>query len=110
MTYKNFTDVTIAGRTYTLGGYEDDEYLQRIATHINGKMGALREVNGYSRMTPDYQTVMLELNLVDDYFQQKKRAELLEARIEMMEKEIYELKHELVINQIRREKEQDAGI
>ena len=110
MTAKNYTEVTIAGRTFMLGGYEDDEYLQRIATHINGKIGALKEVNGYSRMNADYQTMMLELNLVDDYFEQKKRCEVLEARIEAMEKEIYELKHELVLDQIRREKEQNGDI
>lgn len=27
---KNYTEVTIAGKTYTLGGYEDAEYRSRL--------------------------------------------------------------------------------
>ena len=108
MTNKNYTEVTISGKTYTLGGYEDEVYLQRIATYINGKIGALRETQGFQRLTGEYQNVMLQMNMADDYFQQKQRAELLEERVDEMEKQIYELKHELVVQQIQREKEQNA--
>ena len=101
---KNYTEVTIAGKIYTLGGYEDAEYLQRIATYVNTKMGELRKTQGFLRQSADYQSVMLQLNLADDYFKAKKKAAMLEAKVEMMEKEIYNLKHELVTTQIKYEK------
>lgn len=101
---KNFTEVTIAGKTYTLGGYEDTEYLQQIATYINTRIGELRQTPGFLRQTADFQNVMLQLNLADDYFKARKKAAMLEAQVESMEKEVYNLKHELVSNQMKYEK------
>lgn len=103
---KNYTEVNIAGKTYTLGGYEDPEYLQRIATYINTKRGELRAINGFPRQSADYQNIMLQLNLADDYFKAKNRVTVLEARLESLEKEVYQLKHELVTSQIRYEQKQ----
>ncbi len=101
---KNYTEVTIAGKIYTLGGYEDAEYLQRIATYLNTKNAELRQTQGFLRQSADYQNIMLQLNLADDYFKAKKKAGMLESKIELMEKEIYHLKHELVSTQMRIEK------
>jgi len=107
MTNKNYTEVTIAGKIYTLGGYEDAEYLQRIATYINTKIGELRQTQGFLRQSADYQSVMLQLNLADDYFKARRKASILEARLEVLEKEVYTLKHELVSSQIKNEKKQN---
>ena len=49
------------------------------------------------------QNMMLMLNLADDCFKARKKAASLEAKAEMMEKEIYNLKHELITNQLRNE-------
>jgi len=101
---KNYTDVTIAGKIYTLGGYEDEEYLQRIASYINSKVKDLRQTQGFLRQSADYQVVMLELNLADDFFKMQQKAAALEAKVELLEKEAYDLKHELVAAQIKYEK------
>ena len=49
MAEKHFTEVTIAGKIYTLGGYEDEEYLQRIASYVNSKQNELRKMQGFLR-------------------------------------------------------------
>lgn len=104
MTGKNYTEVTIGGKSYTLGGYEEEEYLQRVATYINGKMNELRKTQGFLRQTADFRAVMLQLNIANDYFKAQSKAAALEARVEMLEKEVYDLKYELASNQINYEK------
>ena len=79
---KNYTEVTIAGKTYTLGGYEDAEYLQQIAAYINTCISDLHQVPGFLRQSADDQNMMLMLNLADDCFKARKKAASLEAKAE----------------------------
>ncbi len=101
MSAKNETEVTIGQRTYTLSGYESEEYLQKVAAYINGKMSDFRKSDSYRRQTLDMQAVMLELNIADDYFKAKKTADELESDMDAKDKEIYDLKHELISAQIK---------
>lgn len=101
MSSRNYTDVIIAGKVYTLGGYEEEEYLQKVAAYLNGKNSELRRVDGFLRQTPDYQNVLLQLNVADDYFKAVGRLEELEELTESQEKEIYSLKHQLVTAQLK---------
>ena len=50
---------------------------------------------------------LLQLNIADDYFKAKKQISILEEDIESKEKEIYDLKHELISAQIRLESAED---
>ena len=43
------------------------------------------------------------MNIADDYFKAKNQAEKLEQDLEVKDREIYDLKHELISNQIRME-------
>lgn len=104
MDSKNYTEVIIGGKVYTLAGFEEEVYLQRVASYINDKMAALKGQQGFLRQSTDYQTIMVELNIADDYFRAQKQAELAENRLSLMEKETYNLKHELVGTQIKLEK------
>lgn len=103
MDSKNFTDVLIGGKVYTLGGFVEESYLQSIASYINEKMSQLKRQDGFLRQSADYQSVMLELNMADDYFSAKKQADFLERQKSELEKEAYSLKHELVSNQMKLE-------
>ncbi len=114
MSSRNYTDVIIAGKVYTLGGYESEEYLQRVAGYLNGKSAELRRVDGFLRQTPDYQNVLLQLNVADDYFKAMGRLEELEAQTEAQANEIYSLKHQLVtvqlkLEEMKRELEETQG-
>ena len=101
MSAKNETDVTIGNRTYTLSGYESEEYLQKVAAYINGKISDFRKSDVYRRQTPDMQAVMIELNIADDYFKAKKAADEKESDMCDKDKQIYNLKHDGISKQIK---------
>lgn len=103
MNSKNYADVLIGGKIYTLGGAEEENYLQQVASHINEKLSELRKQDGFAKQSEDYQSVMVYLNLADDYFKEKERAGNLSAEREGLEKENYGLKHELVSTQMKLE-------
>ena len=51
----------------------------------------------------DNQAVLLQLNIADDYFKAKKTISNLEEELQTKEKELYDLKHELISAQIKLE-------
>ena len=103
MSSKNKTQVIIAGKIYTLSGYESEEYLQRVAAYLNGKITEFKNMDGYQRLSPDMRGILLNLNTADDYFKMKKKVEELERELSEKDKEIYDFKHELITAQIKLE-------
>lgn len=101
METKNYAEVLIDGKIYTLGGAEEQEYLQKVAAYINEKIVMLKSQPGFTRQSPDYQEVMIELNLADDYFKTLQEAKAYRAQKEELEKEVYSLKHELISVQMK---------
>ena len=95
--------VVINGKVYTLSGYEGEDYLQNVATYINGKIAECKTSDQYRRMNTEYQGILLALNIADDYFKAKKQINILEEEIQTKEKELYNLKHELIASQIKLE-------
>ena len=106
MSEKTSAEVIIGGKVYTLSGYEGEEYLQRVATYINNKLGEFDNTEGYKRLPVDMKATLLELNIADDYFKAKAQVEKLEQQLEAKEKEIYDLKHDLISNQIKTESDE----
>lgn len=100
---KNYTDVLIAGKIYTLGGLEEESYLQQVASYLNDKIAGLQRQDGFRKQPEDYQNVMTYLNIADDYFKEREHAGLLSVQKEELEKETYRLKHELVSTQMKLE-------
>lgn len=103
MDQKNYTEVLIDGIIYTLGGTEDEMYLRRVAAYLNEKIAQMKKLDGFSRLSTDYQTVMTELNLADDYFKEQERADILAEQKAALEREAYSLKHELITTQMKLE-------
>ena len=103
MSAKTNTEVIIGGKVFTLSGYESEEYLQKVASYINNKVTEYNKVDSFRRQALDIQNVLLQLNIADDYFKAKKQISLLEEDIESKEKEIYDLKHELIAAQMKME-------
>ncbi len=104
MAEKTNAEVSIGGRVFTLSGYESEEYLQRVASYLNNKIVELRQSDNYCKQPPDVQALLMELNIADDYFKAKKQAEQLEEDFSNNDKEIYDLKHELIAAQVNAEK------
>ena len=103
MSTKTDTEVTIAGKVFTLSGYESEEYLQKVASYINNKVAEYSKVDSFKRQSLDTQNVLMQLNIADDYFKAKNQITRLEEEIQNKEKEMYDLKHELIASQIKLE-------
>jgi len=106
MSPKNKTEVLIAGKIFTLTGYESEEYLQKIASYINSKISEYSKMDGYNRQAKEIKSILLDINIADDYFKAKKQVEIGEEELEIKNKELYDLKHELIAAQIRLENAQ----
>ena len=103
MAVKNTAQVVIGGKIITLGGYESEEYFQKVASYINNKIAELSEMPGYTRQPVETKHTLLSLNVTDDYFKAKRQAELFEEELETKDRESYELKHDLITSQVRLE-------
>lgn len=103
MSSKTDTEVIIGGKIFTLSGYESEEYLQKVASYINNKLDEYSKIDSFRRQSLDTQSVLLQLNIADDYFKSKKQISLLEEELQAKEKELYDLKHELIAAQIKLE-------
>ena len=103
MSSKTDTEVIIGGKVYTLSGYESEEYLQKVASYINNKTIEYGKVDSFRRQPLDTQNVLLQLNIADDYFKAKRQLSSLEDDLQAKEKELYDLKHELISSQIKLE-------
>jgi cell division protein ZapA len=109
MASKTDTEVIIGGKVFTLSGYESEEYLQKVASYINNKIAEYNKIEGFKRQPIDTQNVLLQLNIADDYFKSKKQIELMEEQMAEKEKELYDLKHELIATQIKLENTEKNG-
>ena len=103
MSTKTSADVLIGGKIYSLSGYESEEYLHKVASYINGKFSEFDGMEAYKRLSPEMKSTLIQLNIADDYFKAKKQGDLLEKDIEEKDKEMYDLKHELISVQIKLE-------
>ncbi|MBQ8949727.1 MAG: cell division protein ZapA [Eubacterium sp.] len=95
--------VVINGKVYTLSGYEGEDYLQNVATYINNKIAECKTSEEYRRMNTEYQGVLLALNIADDYFKAKSRADEAGNDNTDKEQQLYELRHEVIESQIKHE-------
>ena len=109
MNKKNGIEVIINGKRVSLGGYESEEYLQKVASYINNKINEYSKIESFRRLPLDTQNVLLQLNVADDYFKAKKQISMLEEELQAKEKELYDLKHELISSQIRLENAENAA-
>ncbi len=99
----NDIEVVIGGKVITLSGTESEEYLQKVSSYINNKIAEYNNVDSFRRQPADMQNVLLLLNIADDYFKIKKQMDDLRDEIEAKDRELYDLKHELIASQIKLE-------
>ena len=105
---KNCTEVLIGGKVFTLSGFESEEYLQRVSTYLNHKIAECASMDGYRRQSAETRSTLLALNIADDYFKAKSQVEKLERDMELKDRELYDLKHDLISNQIKAETDEKS--
>ena len=96
MSSKNTTEVLIGGKIIRIAGYESEDYLQKVASYLTHKIDELKTLDGYNHMSADLKNSLLALNLADDYFKAKNKVNSFEEEAQAKDKEIYDLKHEIV--------------
>ena len=96
MSKKNQIQVVIDGKILVISGYESEEYIQRVSYYINSKLAEFKKMDSYRRQSDDRKNILMQLNIADDYFKAKKQVEILEDHIAASDKEIFDLKHNLM--------------
>jgi len=109
MSQKNDIPVVINNKVYTLSGFESEEYLQKVAAYINNKLAEFNKDESYRRQSAEVRANLMYLNIADDYFKAKKQISILEEELQGKEKELYDLKHELISAQIKLENAEKQG-
>ena len=96
MKKRNDVKVTIGGKQYNMGGYESEEYLQSIASYINAKSQELKQQGGYPKLDSDIVNILLQINIVDDYFKLKRTQEETDREYSERQKENVDLKRDII--------------
>ena len=109
MAEKTDAQVNIGGKTYTLSGYESEEYILKVAQYLNTKIRALSDDLEYGKMTPDMRQILLNLNIAEDYFREIAKNEELQRVIDKKDNDLYDIKHELVAAQMKLENAQKSA-
>ena len=104
MAEKTDAQVNIGGKTYTLSGYESEEYLHKVAEYLNTRIDELRNDREFNKIPMDTRQVILNLTIADDYFKALAKIEELQAVIDKKENDLYDIKHDLVAAQMKLEK------
>lgn len=86
MSAKTSAEVVIDGKVYTLSGYEGEEYLQKVASYINGKINEFTSIEEYRHIPLNMKNTLIQLNIADDYFKAKDQVEKLERTLKIKKK------------------------
>ena len=105
MPAKNEAEVAIGGRVITLSGYESREYIQKVAAYLDNKLDEHKKMESSNRLPLEFQNIMIQLNIADEFFKAKNMADTLKGDLESKDKEIYDLKHELITLQAKADKQ-----
>lgn len=96
MKTKTDAEVIIAGKRYNLSGYESEEYLQKIASYLNGKHAEMKSLDGYRAMDMDTKIILMQINLADDYFKLKEQLRRVTEERDTQENDLFNLKHDVI--------------
>jgi len=97
----NKVDVVICGETITLKSTENEAHLKRIAHYLDQKMAEFTAVNASASINERIRTLLIAVNLTDEYFKAEDKLESLRAEHEKYIVEIGRMQQE---NMLLREK------
>ena len=58
MSAKTNAEVVIDGKVYTLSGYENEEYLQKVAAYINNKIAEFDDMDEYKHLPGNMKSIL----------------------------------------------------
>ncbi len=92
---KRRMEVIIDGKVYTLAGEESEEYMQRVASYVNGKIQEMKKEPSYKKLNRDLQGILLALNISDDLYKTKEILKLAQEEYDKKDKTIYDMTQQL---------------
>jgi len=98
---KNVIEVVIGGKSFKLSGDQPGANLQRVADYLNRINAEYEQTEGYSKLPYDQRGLLVQLNIADDYFKALDKAAATQKNTQGKDKEIYDIKHELVTCQMK---------
>lgn len=104
MAGKNSVEVVINGKIYQLAGSESESYMHEVASYLNQKILDFQKENvGYNKLDDSIKALLLEVNICDDLFKERKRSRDIQQARDDAERESYTAKHDLVNMQMKLE-------
>ena len=93
--------VVIDGKVYLMSGGSSEAYMQKIASYVDGKIRELKNMSGYSKLSPDYRNILLSLNLAEELFKAQEEKDVSNKEYLEKDEEIYRLKQDMVEKDMR---------
>lgn len=93
--------VIINDRPFCIMGIDDEENLQKIATYLNSKYAAVKEMKGYRNLDKDKKEMLVLINAADDYLKGRQQLAEKQAELEQKDKDIFDLKHDMLADRAR---------
>ncbi len=97
----NKSTVIIGGKVYTLKSADSEEYMQKVANYLNGKLEEFAKLDSYQALSMDMRNVLMQINICDDIFKLKEQISVLQEQIAEKDKALYDTKHDLVNAQMK---------
>ena len=79
---KNRVEVVIDGQIITLVSEEDAAYMQKVALYIDKKLSEIRSSKSNKPVTEHLRTLLIAVNIADDYFKAVEKYQSLEIKHE----------------------------
>jgi len=108
---KNYYEVVIAGEVVTLTASESEDYIHKLARYLDKKIVAINRMNNSFAANSFYKTLLISINIADDFFKEKTKSQQLENHVVACEHELSELRTEnnALIEQLREMQEDLAN-
>tara|TARA_B100001250_G_C19692566_1_gene740997 strand:- start:500 stop:796 length:297 start_codon:yes stop_codon:yes gene_type:complete len=81
MSKYNLVKVPILGQEYTVNTLASPEYIKKIASYVNEKMGEIQD-SGIEKDSQLRIAVLAAMNIADDYFQQQDKNKNVISKLE----------------------------
>jgi len=86
--------IRIAGKEYHIVGTEAEEYIQKIGHYVDKKMSTMMEA-GENNLSTVMASVLTSVNIADDYFKERDKANLQKGKMNELEKKLRDAQNKI---------------
>ena len=102
MADKKTIQVIIDGKIYVLSGENSESYLHDVADYLNHKIESIRKESwNYNKLEESVRSLLLQINICDELFQERKKVEEMQELLDQEKSESYSYKHDLVKTKLK---------